>query len=358
VHTRLLLARFWPQSRYTRPTMCRTAKLVFCLFLVVPICLVERKTVSLDGIWDVADSVSATAIPTEFGHKGPVPGLVHSSIPSFPDVDQFDSREHIINLVRRGDLPHTAIVNNAGVPHQNRNYFWYRTSFTPGVTKAVAILKINKAQFGTAVWINGKLVGEHLPCFSAAYLNITSAMRWSGPNELIIRIGAHPGVLPANVSAGTDFEKLHWTPGIYDDVSLLLSDNPVVETIQVAPYISPISGIVVQTKLHNYGSAGVFELKDTVHPWKENGTVVQKSLTVSLHAGEEKTITEKIDMAGARLWSPEEPNLYVLETSSGGASLLFSRVGAGWGPRWIDSSADGVRANGVPNGIEQRQEFC
>lgn len=275
---------------------------------------------SLDGVWDIADSVSATEIPTQFNHKVSVPGLVHSSLPSFPEGDQFDSREHIVNLVRRGDLPHSALVENAGVPHQNRNYFWYRTSFTPSVRKALAILKINKAQFGTAVWLNGKLIGEHLPCFSAAYLNLTSAIRWSAPNELIVRVGAHPGVLPPNVSAGTDFEKLHWTPGIYDDVSLLLSDNPVVETVQVAPYISPETGITVQVKLRNYGAAGVFNVRNAVHPWKYDNTVAQKALRVSLAAGEERLVTEKIGIPGAKLWSPEEPNLYVLETATPGDS--------------------------------------
>lgn len=137
--------------------MSRTATLFFLVLLLTPVCQAQRITMSLDGTWDLADSISATQIPTEFSHKGPVPGLVHSATPAFPDVDQFDSREHIINLVRRGELPHSAIVNNAGVPHQNRNYFWYRTSFTPTVRKDVAILKVNKAQFGTAIWVNGQL---------------------------------------------------------------------------------------------------------------------------------------------------------------------------------------------------------
>jgi beta-galactosidase len=293
---------------------------VFALLTVPVCCLAERYTISLDGTWDLADSISATQIPTQFGHTVPVPGLAHSATPAFPDVDQFESREHIVNLVRTGDLPHSALVNNAGVSHQNRNYFWYRTTFNPSAAKAVAILKINKAQFGTKVWVNGNLVGEHPPCFSAAYLNITKAIRWSAQNELIIRVGAHPGVLPANVSAGTDFEKLHWTPGIYDDVYLLLADNPVVETIQVAPYISPTTGIVLEAKLHNYGRAGEFELKNSIHSWKESGAVAHGSMKVSLAAGEEKVVSEKIDIPGAKLWSPEEPNLYVLETSTGGDS--------------------------------------
>ena len=68
-----------------------------------------------------------------------------------------------------------------------------------------------------------------------------------------MRIGAHPGVLPASVPAGTDFEKLKWTPGIYDSVSLALADNPLIESVQVAPRIAS-SEILVETKLRNAGN--------------------------------------------------------------------------------------------------------
>ena len=43
----------------------------------------------------------------------------------FADVDQFDSKEVIANRVSKGVLPESARVEGAGVPHQNRNYFWY-----------------------------------------------------------------------------------------------------------------------------------------------------------------------------------------------------------------------------------------
>ncbi len=300
-------------SRYVRGAIC------FCCFATL--CAAQRLTVSLDGNWQIADSISAADVPNSFEHTAPVPGLAHSATPAFPHVDEFDSREHIVNLVHNGDLPRSALVTSAGVSHQKRNYFWYRTTFTVPSKKTVAILKINKAQFGTAVWVNGKLIGEHLPCFSAAYMDVTDAIRWSGPNELIIRIGAHPGVLPKSVSAGTDFEKIRWTPGIYDDVSLLLSDNPVLETVQVAPYISPGPGITVQVKLKNFGKAAAsFDLKYAVHPWKSSDTTAQTSARLSLAAGEERAFSRKIDLPGAKLWSPEEPNLYVLNTSTGGDS--------------------------------------
>jgi beta-galactosidase/beta-glucuronidase len=79
--------------------------------------------------------------------------------------------------------------------------------------KQVAILKVNKAQFGTAVWLNGMKIGEHDGCFTAGYFDVTAALRSSAANDLVIRTGAHPAAVSPTVPAGTDFEKLRWTQG-------------------------------------------------------------------------------------------------------------------------------------------------
>ena len=85
----------------------------------------ERVTLSLDGEWQIEDSVAADAMPREWHHRVPVPGLAHLAQPGFADVDQFDSKEVIVNRVNKGKLPESALVEGAGIPHQNRNYFWY-----------------------------------------------------------------------------------------------------------------------------------------------------------------------------------------------------------------------------------------
>jgi len=280
-----------------------------------------RVTISLDGQWEITDSKAADAIPTQFGHTTPVPGLAHSSIPAFPDVDEFDSRQVIQNRIKQHKLPETAMVTTAGVSRQDRNWFWYRRAFQAQAKRAVAILRINKAQFGAAVWLNGRKIGEHLPCFTAAEFNVTDAIRWNGANDLIIRIGAHPGVLPEMVSGGTDFEKNRWTPGIYDSVSVRFSDNPSITGVQVAPKLSD-SSIVVQTVVRNYGSSTITAaVRYQVHGWKSAGVVaVSQSRAITLKPGEEQTITEKIRIPNTKLWTPEDPNLYVVETSTGGDS--------------------------------------
>src|ERR1700685_1618140 len=219
----------------------------------------NRTTLSLDGQWDVEDSVAANEMPKSYTHKAPVPGLAHSAVPVFSDVDQYQSRELLSNLVRQGRYPaadFAKLGDARGISRQQRDYFWYRKTFTAPAQNAMALLKINKAQFGSVVYLNGVQIGEHAPCFTAAYFDVTRAIHWGAPNELVIRIGAHPGVLPENVSEGTDFEKNRWTPGIYDDVKLMVMNNPVISTVQVAPQLGS-SSILVQTELHNYSAHSV-----------------------------------------------------------------------------------------------------
>jgi hypothetical protein len=280
----------------------------------------ERVTLSLDGEWQIEDSLAAEPAPTEWHHRAPVPGLAHLAQRGFADVDQFDSKEVISNRVRKGVLPESALVETAGVSHQNRNYFWYAKTFRATARKQIAILRINKAQFGTAVWLNGKKIGEHAGCFSAGYFDLTAAINWDAENRLAVRIGAHPGVLPVDYPAGSDFEKNQWTPGIYDSVTLLLSDNPVIESVQVAPHIGP-ARITVETKLKNYGAVRArFALTQHVRPWRGGREVAQVSVRMELAPGEQKTWTQTIALPAAELWTPEHPLLYVLDTATGGDS--------------------------------------
>ncbi len=244
----------------------------------------HRTTLSLDGQWDVEDSVGANQMPAAYHHTAPVPGLAHSAVPAFPDVDQYQSRQLLSNLVSQGrysQADYDKLGDARGISHQQRNYFWYRKTFQAPAQNAVALLKVNKAQFGTVVYLNGVRIGEHDPCFTAAWFDVTKAIHWNAPNELVIRIGAHPGVLPANVSQGTDFEKNRWTPGIYDDVTLMVMNNPVIASVQVAPQLAsasnPVSGILVQTELHNYSDRAVTaKVAQQVFEWKSRAAASEK----------------------------------------------------------------------------------
>jgi hypothetical protein len=285
---------------------------------------------SLDGTWEVGESISATEMPAQFAHQAPVPGLANLAEPAFKDVDKFCSRENIANRIRGGLYPESWLTNYwAGKVDQDRNYFWYRKEFNAPARQPVARLKINKAQFGTAVWLNGKKLGEYAGCFSASYFDLADTINWSGKNTLVVRIGAHPAVLPDTYPVGSDFEKIKWTPGIYDSVSVFFCANPVIESIQVAPRVAA-SEIEIQTQLKNHGTERAsFTLTQSVRPWKkgqkpaaaQKGVLQAMAQAVTLDPGEEKVVTQTLAIPNARLWSPEDPFLYVLDSGTDGDSV-------------------------------------
>jgi beta-galactosidase len=193
------------------------------LLLIVPLVAVlqiaaaagaeGRRVVNLDGTWDIAQGAMDQA-PSLFTHRVRVPGLADMAVPAFSDVGKKESEKH-------------------------RQAFWYRRSFkVEGPLPAVARLKIHKARYGARVFLNGKLVGEHLPCFTPAVLDVREYLKGNGqPNELVIRVGAWREAVPRSIPDGWDFEKIRYIPGIYDSVELILSGAPYVENVQTVPDI-------------------------------------------------------------------------------------------------------------------------
>jgi hypothetical protein len=298
---------------------------IFSAFSLVAQVAETRNTVSLDGTWQIADSVAADTQPAVYDHSVPVPGLAHSATPPFKNVDQFQSRQLLSNLVDQGKYSKTdydKLGSSRGISHQKRNYFWYRRTFIAPPQRSVALLRINKAQFGITVYLNGVKLGEHEPCFTSATFDATASIRWGKENTVVIRVGAHPGVLPANVSEGTDFEKNRWTPGIYDDVSLIAMDNPVIGNVQVAPNINT-SQVLVQTELHNYSNQPIHTaVQQSISTWKGSAIVATaKPLDVTLAAGEIKIVQQTVPVPHEHLWSPEDPFLYQVESRTRGDSL-------------------------------------
>ncbi len=231
----------------------------------------HRRHVCLDGTWDSAQG-NMTDIPAQFEHKINVPGIVKLAIPEFVDV---------------------------GIVSEQRAAFWYRKFFTLDTdVPQVATLKINKAKFGTAVYLNGKKLGEHLPCFTPSFFDVCGLLKGSGQkNELIIRVGANRESLPAHVPGGFDIEKSLYIPGIYDSVGLILTGNLQIIRMQAAPEIENQS-VRVQTVLMNSGR----ESKATNVSWvvseKITGDIGGRKTTkdVMIPAGETVTLDTVISI--------------------------------------------------------------
>ena len=240
--------------------------------------------------------------PAQFGHRVPVPGLVDEARPAFAEV---------------------------GVKSASREAFWYRRTFqVKGEVPAVALLKIHKAAFGARVFLNGVLLGEHLPSFTPGYFEARPALRGNGAvNELVIRVGASREAVPLTLASGFDFEKVRYIPGIFDSVELILSGTPSIVRVQVAPDITNQT-VRVQAVVRNAGPNAAkaqlhFKVRET-----RSGKVVGEGTSEenTLDAQAEQTVEMRLPVRHCRLWSPEAPFLYELETTTG-ADTLRTRFG-------------------------------
>ena len=253
-----------------------------------------RRTLNLDGTWQIAEGTK-DAPSTQFNRTVPVPGLVDLAQPPFIEPGpKVTSRDSITQKDPR------------------REAFWYRRTFTlAGPLSPVATLKVGKALFGTRVILNGRLLGDHAPCFTPGFFDARAAMK-IGENELLIRVGADRDAVTTAVPSGFDFEKERYIPGIFDSVELLLSGTPNIVNVQVAPDVSNRQARV-RVWLQNT-TAG--DVTVEVHEAK-SGKLAGKT-SGRMTPAPEQVLDATVPLANGHLWSPEDPFLYELTVRTSG----------------------------------------
>ncbi len=237
-----------------------------------------RKVISLDGSWEIEEGSFGT-VPRSFSHKVAVPGLVDLAQPPFQEVGKKSSL---------------------------REAYWYRKVFKlEGEVSPVAVLKIHKARYGTRVYLNGRLVGDHLPCFTPAYLPVREFLRGKGQeNELVIRVGADRETRPKDVPSGWDFEKYLYIPGIYDSVELILTGSSYISNIQVVPDIAgKRARIVAEVQ-------GAGQKPSTIQAQVKEASTGRRVGTAAAQISAEGKAEFTVGVQDCRLWSPEDPFLY------------------------------------------------
>jgi len=250
----------------------------------------QRTSISLNGEWQLAISSSPTEIPEMYDAVVPVPGLVDLARPISGPIELSDK------------------------------IYWHRREFvTPEVDFSICNLKINKAKYLTRIYINGKYVGENPYCFTPTETEISGYLNPRGEdNEILIAVGCRNN-LPTTVADGSDFEKDFYYPGIYDDVMLIYSGTPYVKNIQCVP-------IVEEEKLHVQAEFTSVPLKEEFPVSYRVTELVSGNLAASGSVNVNSSIADfEISMDGCRLWTPEDPFLYVLElqTSADNYSTRF-----------------------------------
>jgi beta-galactosidase len=254
-----------------------------------------RTVINLNGTWNIAEG-TMDDVPESFTYKVPVPGLVDMSSPDFFEV---------------------------GIESDRREAFWYQRTFTVGGDiPASALLKIHKAKYGKKVYLNGSLVGEHLPCFTPGYFDIRPYVKGNNqPNDLIIRVGANITSVPKSIPNGWDFEKYKYIPGIYDNVEVILSGTPRIVNVQTAPRIEEQALLVHAEIASDQAVQGLVLDYRVTEAATGKVIAVGKTKPTDMAANAVQTLPFTVLIPDCQLWSPENPFLYHLHIQTPADSL-------------------------------------
>ena len=267
---------------------------------------------NLNGIWQFDQTVRAFP-PEKFTRKCPVPGLIHLARPKIEDYDKFFKTPEKVEFKTQHNLLELDYTPK---------YSWYRleVDVPEELNGRTAVLTIKKSQYVTDVFVNGWHAGGSIACYTPIDLNITPALKYGAKNEILIRVGDRAW-LPSAAAGGTDKEKEHYLPGIWDDVSLTFTGKIRLHRVLLLPSVKE-QKLTAKIYLRNYYPSQVFygdPMADTVNLHvviREPGTekmVAQKNFEAVSTRDNITGISVDIPVKDIHLWSPDDPFLYTAE---------------------------------------------
>ena len=291
-----------------------------------------RTTISLNGEWDF-DQTEHAFPPRKYTRKIPVPGLVHLARPKISQYEKFFKKPDGVELVEQFNF-----LERDYTPMYN----WYkRKVFIDEKFKDEQLfLTIKKSQYVTRVFVNGHEVGASMECYTPMDFNITSAVKYGSDNEILIQVGDRAW-LPSEAAGGTDKEKVHYLPGIWDDVFITATGKMRVDKVLFLPSLA--KGLVtVKTLVRSlyppqmlYGD----KMKDSCKieycvKEKTTGRIVGKKMIEGEAKRDNRTYFEtSISLDNPKAWTPDSPFLYEGEVSVYDQDELVDRYSVNFGMR-------------------------
>ncbi|MDP3180311.1 MAG: glycoside hydrolase family 2 TIM barrel-domain containing protein, partial [Bacteroidota bacterium] len=203
-------------------------------------------------------------------------------------------------------------------------YSWYRKSvFIPKELNGKdGMITIKKSQYVTQVYVNGLDMGTSMACYTPVEFPITKALKYGVENEILIKVGDRVW-LPSEAAGGTDKEKEHYLPGIWDDVLLSFTGNVRVTHLLVLPSVAN-KKVTVKAQIRNFKPSQIFygdAMSDSVTlevsiAEKLSGKIeATKSGRFAAKRDNNTEVVLEIPLSKFTNWTPDQPFLYVAKAT-------------------------------------------
>lgn len=221
---------------------------------------------------------------------------------------------------------------------------WYRRTFVvPEADRGKALwVEFDGVYRNCVVWLNGRCLGRNVSGYSSFKFDLAPHVRFGRENTLVVRVDA-------TRTEGWFYEGA----GIYRHTWLVKA--PPLHVAHWGTFVSSTldaggqARVAIETTLRNdAGDTRSAVLVSRV--FDPAGLVVgeARSDTFNVHPGETLTLAQRVHVESPRLWSPETPDLYRLESEVISASMVPDRYETPFGIRTIQFDPKlGFLLNGV-----------
>lgn len=227
---------------------------------------------------------------------------------------------------------------------------WYRKElFVPGAWEGMEVLfQSDGANYRTLLYVNGVFAGEHDGGFTQFSLPIHAFLQYDSANTIAVAVENETRL------ERVPMERHDWWQhgGLYRPVRLIARPSIHVAGLRVRTVSVEEPAVVAVAA--SVAGAGVEGLRLSLRLLDADG---HEAASVSLEAPGDASVQEissRIQIPGARLWSPETPSLYTLEATLTRADdgHLLDLVRESVGVRTIGVEAEQFLLNGRPYRIK------
>ncbi len=222
---------------------------------------------------------------------------------------------------------------------------WYeRSIFAPETWRGKRVLiEFEGIYMNAEVWLNEDYLGRHPYGYTSFVIDLTPYLRYSAPNLLRVKV---------DTSAQLN-SRWYSGSGIYRPVWLWVGEPTHIAHWGVAISTPAIAkgqaSVHVSTRIENDASAP----RDVTMVWRihdpAGDLVAAQTARGAVLAGGDHTFTGVLTVPQPRLWSPDTPHLYQLETQAQVDDQIVDDEVTSFGIRSIALSAEGgFMLNGQP----------
>ena len=236
-------------------------------------------------------------------------------------------------------FPAESALSGVMKPVGEENRLWYRRAFEiprKWANQSV-LLHFGAVDWDTTVWINGKEVGSHRGGYDPFTLDITDALNDGGKQEIVLSVwdptnaGYQPRGKQVKKPGGIWYTAV---TGIWQTVWLEPVAAAHIESLNIVP---DVDSKTVYVGLNLVSPAGEAAATVTVLDRKKKVASGQVKITGE---GGIATLSIKLAVKNAKLWSPDSPFLYDLKVTLTHNGKIVDKLSSYFGMRKISLDKD------------------